>query len=139
MGGKLEIHIKLRTPLLKKDIAKKQEKWVVLDLAGDGGDSSAAAAAAAAPSRPVSTSPQAGAPKVATGGKPASATSSPATPSPQTKQPSPQAAKPSLAPQATGTKTGAPPSHVQAKAASPAGASASGGSEVDELEERFLR
>ncbi|KAJ3050850.1 Coiled-coil and C2 domain-containing protein 1B [Rhizophlyctis rosea] len=137
MGGKLEIHIKLRTPLLRKDITKKQEKWVVLDLAGGGGDSSAAAAAAAAPAAstaPVrpSAAPQAAAPKVATGGKPASATSSsPVTPSPQGKQPSPQAAKPAPV-------KAAAPAAPQAKATSPAGASAGGGSEVDELEMRFL-
>ncbi|KAJ3273745.1 Coiled-coil and C2 domain-containing protein 1B [Borealophlyctis nickersoniae] len=34
-GGKLEIRIRVRTPILKPDIAKKQEKWLVVHFGGD--------------------------------------------------------------------------------------------------------
>ncbi|KAJ3036005.1 Coiled-coil and C2 domain-containing protein 1B [Rhizophlyctis rosea] len=139
MGGKLEIHIKLRTPLLKRDVTKKQEKWVVLDLGGAaGGTSTAAAAAAAAPTTPQPA--RAAAPKVATGAKaaasPATAVTTPTQPSAKT--PSPQQPKPAAQPQQAAKPAGATQPTTSPASATAAAAGAGGAADADELEMRFL-
>ncbi|ORX79251.1 hypothetical protein K493DRAFT_342720 [Basidiobolus meristosporus CBS 931.73] len=68
-GGKLEIKIRLRNPLLKADISTKSEKWLFLEFDQPGNPSAApipasspapapAPAPASAPAQPVATDPQ---------------------------------------------------------------------------------
>ncbi|KAJ3174807.1 Coiled-coil and C2 domain-containing protein 1B [Geranomyces variabilis] len=46
-GGKLEVRIKMRTPLVKPDIIKKEQRWLTLDFGGAGGNSHATPASPA--------------------------------------------------------------------------------------------
>ncbi|RKP04525.1 hypothetical protein THASP1DRAFT_33699, partial [Thamnocephalis sphaerospora] len=57
-GGKLEVTLRLRTPLLGADIADHQERWLFLEEAASASSSPAQVATPAAPSLPAATTPQ---------------------------------------------------------------------------------
>ncbi|KAI9345832.1 hypothetical protein DFJ73DRAFT_487567 [Zopfochytrium polystomum] len=48
-GGKLEVALRLRTPLLKPEIVRTREKWLVLDAGASSGSLRPAVPSAAAP------------------------------------------------------------------------------------------
>ncbi|KAJ3161114.1 Coiled-coil and C2 domain-containing protein 1B [Geranomyces michiganensis] len=55
IGGKLEVRIKMRTPLLKPDILKKEQRWLTLDFGGNGGPNHAVPASPVRQHAPVAS------------------------------------------------------------------------------------
>ncbi|KAJ3013272.1 Coiled-coil and C2 domain-containing protein 1B [Thoreauomyces humboldtii] len=134
MGGKLEVRIRLRSPLMKPDVVLKEERWLSIDFSGSPG-----VATAISPSTPsrVVTSPPAPSPVAKTVSpntlmvpepqKSAATTPSTSAAATPKRQPSPQ-------PTASSARTVSPAAPSPASPDSPQGDSP----EVEEAESCFL-